>query len=378
MRIGIDANGLTARSGGIGRYAVNLINHIAGVVSPREQHELFIFFHQSFDRSLVDEHSCIAFVDRFTRIKSNVLRKGIFLPHSLRSLNIDLFHGVDHIGLPFFPGERKCRYVLTVHDMITKLYPEKFTLKHRTIENTLRPLVLRNADRIITVSRSTQNDLLEFFPQCAEKTRVIYQGVDPRFSPRNEHEVKTRLVKYSIDFPYALFLGTLEPRKNIVRVVQGFLRAKEKRQTEHKLVITGRRGWLFKGIINQIEKESLSNDIIFTGFVEDEDLPHFYTGADIFLYPSLYEGFGLPVLEAMACDTPVITSNLSSLPEVAGDAALLIDPMNVEEIADSIVRLLTDDSLRRDMQKKGSKRAEFFSWKRAAEQILDLYEEAVE
>jgi len=375
MRIGIDASGLTVKSGGIGRYVVNLINHMAWATSRDESHELLVFYHKSFDRSLIHKHPHLIFVDTLARIKSNVLRKGLFLPFVAKKQNLDLFHGVDHIGIPFFFKRGKCRFVLTVHDLITKLFPEMFTLKHRMIENTLRPLILRNADRIIAVSRSTRDDLLRFYPQYADKTRVIYQGVDTRFFPRDREEIKKIQKKYRIDFPYILSLGTLEPRKNIPRLVEGFAKAKMEGGIEHKLVVTGRKGWKYKEMLSQLQEGPFSEEIVFTGFVEDEDLPCLYAGAEIFLYLSLYEGFGLPVLEAMACETPVITSNLSSLPEVAGDAALLIDSSSAEEIAASLLRLLSDEELRKDLQKKGRERAKFFSWEKTAEEILELYEE---
>ena len=375
MKIGLDVDSLTIKSGGIGRYAVNLINHVAKILLNEGQNEIFIFFHHSFDRDLIHKHSHLKFIDKYTNIKSNVLRKGIFLPFSMRRLKMDLFHGLDHIGIPFLYEDKRCKYVVTIHDLITRIYPSKFTKKHRLVQNTLLPHILRKADRIIAVSNSTKNDIIKFYPEYAHKIKVIYEGVEPQFFPRSNHEIEKTLDKYNVDFRYILFLGTVEPRKNIIRVVDAFIQLKQEGNIEQKLIITGRKGWLYKDIIEKINKTPFSQDIIFTDFVDDEDLPSLYSGSEIFLYPSLYEGFGLPVLEAMSCGSPVITSNLSSLPEIAGDAAILVDPMNVEEIVQAMEKLLRDRELRKELKRKSLERAKFFSWEMAAKETLHLYED---
>ncbi|MCK4431428.1 MAG: glycosyltransferase family 4 protein [Candidatus Aminicenantes bacterium] len=375
MKIGLDVDSLTIKSGGIGRYAVNLINHVAKILLNEGQNEIFIFFHHSFDRDLIHKHSHLKFIDKYTNIKSNVLRKGIFLPFSMRRLKMDLFHGLDHIGIPFLYEDKRCKYVVTIHDLITRIYPSKFTKKHRLVQNTLLPHILRKADRIIAVSNSTKNDIIKFYPEYAHKIKVIYEGVESQFFPRSNHEIEKTLDKYNVDFRYILFLGTVEPRKNIIRVVDAFIQLKQEGNIEQKLIITGRKGWLYKDIIEKINKTPFSQDIIFTDFVDDEDLPSLYSGAEIFLYPSLYEGFGLPVLEAMSCGSPVITSNLSSLPEIAGDAAILVDPMNVEEIVQAMEKLLRDRELRKELKRKSLERAKFFSWEMAAKETLHLYED---
>lgn len=375
MKIGLDVDSLTIKSGGIGRYAVNLINHVAKILLNEGQNEIFIFFHHSFDRDLIHKHSHLKFIDKYTNIKSNVLRKGIFLPFSIRRLNIDLFHGLDHIGIPFLYKNKTCKYAVTIHDLIPRIYPSKFTKKHRLIQNTLLPHILRKADKIIVDSNSTKNDIIKFYPRYEDKIKVIYLGVESHFFPRSNHEIEKTLDKYNVDFRYILFLGTVEPRKNIIRVVDAFIQLKQEGNIEQKLIITGRKGWLYKDIIEKINKTPFSQDIIFTDFVDDEDLPSLYSGAEIFLYPSLYEGFGLPVLEAMSCGSPVITSNLSSLPEVAGDAAILVDPMNVEEIVQAMEKLLRDRELRKELKRKSLERAKFFSWEMAAKETLHLYED---
>ena len=373
MKIGFDLDSLTLRSGGIGRYGVNLINHIAKILQAEE--EMFVFFHKSFDRSYLNKHKNLKLIKKYTQIKSNVLRKAVFLPISIKRLKLDLFHGVDHIGIPFLYKSKTCQYVVTIHDLITKIYPHTFPIKQRIVQNTLLPHILSKADKIIFVSRSTEDDVKKFYPQHAEKVKVIYEGVEPQFYPRSKDEVVEVLNKYKIHFKYFLFLGTLEPRKNIIRLIEAFIRLKQEGNVETRLVITGRKGWLYKEIMEKIQQSPFSQDIVFTGFIDDEDLPFLYSGAEMFLYPSLYEGFGLPVLEAMACGTPVITSNLSSLPEVTGEAGILIDPLKVEEIFQAMEKLSADKELREELQKKGLERAKLFSWKRAAKETLELYKE---
>jgi len=181
MKIGFDLDSLTIRSGGIGRYGVNLINHLARILLAETENEMFVFFHKSFDQSLLYKHNHLNFVEKYTHIKSNVLRKAIFLPFSLRSLKLDLFHGVDHIGIPFLYKSKTCKYVVTIHDLITRIYPRTFPIKQRLVQNTLLPHILSRADKIIACSHSTENDVMKFYPQHAEKVKVIYEGVESQF-----------------------------------------------------------------------------------------------------------------------------------------------------------------------------------------------------
>lgn len=375
MKVGFDIDGLTLHSGGIGRYAINLINNLSNLLSGSNQDEMYVFFHHSFERELIHKKPHLKFIPEFTRIKSNVLRKGIFLPFSLGKWGLDLFHGVDHVGLPFLYKNKKCRYIVTIHDLITRILPDKFSFKHRAVQNSILSLVLKKADKVIAVSSSTKKDLLRFYPRCEEKIKVIYEGVEPYFYPRSAQEIKRLMEKYNIDQNYFLFLGTLEPRKNIERVVESFIRFKEETGAEQKLVITGRKGWLYKGILEQMQNSLCSQDIIFTDFVEDQDLPSLYSGAEVFLYPSLYEGFGLPLLEAMACGVPVITSNLSSLQELAEGSALLVNPRDVNQLAQAMERLIRDQQIKTKLKKKGLERTKQFSWRKTAEQTFKLYKE---
>lgn len=375
MKVGVDLDGLTLRSGGIGRYAVNLVNYLSPLLKGSSQDKMYVFFHRSFEKRLIQEESRLELIPELTFIKSNVLRKGVFLPFSLRRWDLDLFHGVDHVGLPFLYKNKNCRYVVTIHDLITRIFPYKFSFKHRFVQNSLLSLVLKKADKVIAVSHTTKEDLLRFYPWCEGKIKVIYEGVEPHFYPRSRPEIKRIMEKYNIDQNYFLFLGTVEPRKNIGRVVEAFIQFKREIRTEQKLVITGRKGWLYKGILDQMNQSPFSRDILFTGFIEDEDLPSLYSGAELFLYPSLYEGFGLPLLEAMACGAPVITSNVSSLGELGGGVALLVNPRNVDEMVQEMKKLIKEPRIKEKMRKKGLERTREFTWKKAAEETFRVYKE---
>jgi len=186
--------------------------------------------------------------------------------------------------------------------------------------------------------------------------------------------LKSRLRGIGIDYPYILYLGTLEPRKNVERLIEAFIQLKKK-QINEKLLISGIKGWDYQSIFDKVASLGVEKEIIFSGFIPNELIPFLYNGASAFVYPSLYEGFGLPVLEAMACGVPVVTSNVSSLPEVAGDAAILINPYSVDELADGIWRILSDEELRNQCIEKGIERAKSFTWERCAMETMKAFNE---
>jgi glycosyltransferase involved in cell wall biosynthesis len=202
----------------------------------------------------------------------------------------------------------------------------------------------------------------------------VYEAAQNNFKRIQVHKILNSIKqKYHLPDRFILFVGTLEPRKNIIRLLEAYARIKDK--LPHKLVIAGTKGWLYQPIFEAVKRLSLRNNVIFLGYVDDGNLPALYNLADLFVYPSIYEGFGLPVLEAMACGIPVITSNVSSLPEVAGDAAVLVDPYNVKELAGAMKHVLTNASLRKQVINKGFQQAKNFSWKKCARETLKVYEE---
>ena len=263
--------------------------------------------------------------------------------------------------------------------MVVKAFPETMNLKTKIMLKLCLKKSCRRADKIVTVSQFSKEEIVKYLNIPEEKIVVMPNGVDhslyhPGYAEDAIEKAKRR---YQIEGEYYLYLGTLEPRKNIERIVQAYARAK--RPGGPKLVLAGRRGWLYESIFAAVQELGIEEDVVFTDYVADADVPLLMSGARMFLFPSLYEGFGLPPLEAMACGTPVVTANTSSLPEVAGDAALLADPYSVREIAAAIARLEEDEALRRSLIQKGLERAAQFTWEKSAQifyaAILDAAEE---
>jgi glycosyltransferase involved in cell wall biosynthesis len=273
----------------------------------------------------------------------------LLLPLELLPRNIDVLHSPDYIP----PFVRRCRSVITVHDLAFLRWPEFLTPDSRAYFNGHIRRAVSSADAIIAVSQATKQDLLELLDVPAEKVRMIYEAPGFQAAPGQARE------------DYVLFAGTFEPRKNLVRLIEAFAQVKQGGYTG-KLVLAGQAGWLAEPILESVQRHS--------AFVEVRQFePALYARAKLLAFPSLYEGFGLPVLEAMASGTPVLTSNVSSLPEIAGDAALLVDPKDVEAIAEGMWRVLNDGALAAELSRKGLARAAEFSWERAARQTLDVY-----
>jgi glycosyltransferase involved in cell wall biosynthesis len=368
MKVAIDAYHTLFPSGGIARYSRSLIGALAEV-APGNEFTLFV--NRFREKGKV-----------WSPQKENFFLREVFLPRRLlqRSWNlidwppieyflgpIDLFHGLHFI----LPPARKAKRVLTVHDLTYLRFPNYFTfreLNERGYRYEL-PRALARADAIISDSDKTREDLMELLKVPQEKIKVIHLGVDSHFFTFREDETTLTLRRqYNLESPYLIFLvGTPEPRKNLLRTVA----AVKKANPDIQLVLIGPEGPLQK-LLGKKEKR-----LHFLGIVPDSHLPALLSGAVISLYPSLYEGFGLPVLESMACGVPVITSNRGSLPEVAGGAAILVDPENENEIAEAVSGLLNNESLQNRLKDQGRKRAEEFTWQKTAAQTLSLYRELV-
>ena len=374
MRIGIEGKVLTPKIGGIGRYAINLVKALLSVsAEERPEMEFVIFTAPQTDQVILDGFhagSC----HRFRRIKSSLLRSSFFLPAGLVFEQIDVFHGLDHAGIPFF--FKKGKYVITIHDVISLVLPWAFPLKRRLVLTAALSRIRRQADRVIVPSEAVREDVVRYLQVDRGRIAIIPYGCEERFrpvgDPKSFEAVKR---KYGLPDRYVLFLGTLEPRKNVAMLVRAFslLHADQLGQ-DLKLVIAGGRGWGYEGLFETVEALGLYDHVIFTGFVEDDDLPDLYRGAHLFVYPSLYEGFGLPILEAMASGVPVIASHTSSMPEVAGDAALLVDPHDPEALASAMASVLGDEELREAFRQKGVARVKCFSWEAVARKTLEVYQ----
>lgn len=278
-----------------------------------------------------------------------------------------VYHATEHL-LPALPGPT----VLTVHDLIFERYPEHHTRANRLFLRLAMPLFVRTACQIIAVSRQTARDLADLYRADPAKITVVYNGVDPAFRPAGEAAQRAIRAAYSPDRPYLLMLGTLEPRKNHLLALRALARLKAAGHP-HRLLLVGGRGWLFEPVQQQIAALGLGDDVLLLGYVADADLPALYSAAACVLMPSLYEGFGLPMLEAMACAAPVVSSNASSLPEIGGDAALYASPHDDEGFAAAIHLVLTQPALAGALRARGLARAVSFTWARCAEQTVAVY-----
>ena len=291
------------------------------------------------------------------------------LPQRAVSDKIELIHCTTPYGT-FMP----CRYrnVITICDVTPLLFPAAHNRMNVWHHRYVLPAILKRADRIITISECSKRDIVKFYGISEQKITVTMLAADACYTPHPEGPGGA-FVK-DLPRPYVLNVGTLEPRKNLDGLLRAFAQAK-KSGVPHTLVIAGARGWGDSRLAPLLRELGIAGSVIFTGFVEDEDLPHLYAGADFFVYPSLYEGFGIPVLEAMACGTPVIASNTSSIPEVAGDAALLVDPHSDAELSAAIISLAGDGKLRQELRERGVEQSARFTWQRTVDETLTLYRE---
>ena len=373
MRIGLEGKVLTLRIGGTGRYAMHLLEALLSL-SARQWPDLefVIFTAPQTDRALI-EGSRARLCERFCRIKSTLLRSCLLLPAGVWCEHINVFHGLDQTGIPLFFKAGK--YVVTIHDVIPLVLPWAFPPRHRWVMTTALARIRKQAEMVIVPSTAAAEDVVHFLRVERERIRVIPMGCDARFQPVEEPARAAALSRqYDLPKRYILFVGTLEPRKNVKTLLLAFAQViAETPQDDLALVIAGGKGWGSKDYLATMDALKLWDRVRFTGFVEDDHLPELYRGALLFVYPSLYEGFGLPVLEAMACGTPVITSNRTSLPEVAGDAALLVDPTRPEALAAAMTSIISDGALRQALRAKGLARARAFTWDAVAEQTVAIY-----
>jgi glycosyltransferase involved in cell wall biosynthesis len=292
------------------------------------------------------------------------------IPRRLKKADIDIIHNPTQI--PTFSRFTK-KNIVTVHDITPFLNPNEHPFGVSLYNSIFFPKTLTYADSIIAVSNNTKSDIMHHFGIPEDKITVIYHGIDKQFRPQNKLDIISLREKLGISDPYILYVGTLEPRKNITFLLKAFFQF-NKTHKNYKLVITGSKGWKYANIFKMVRDLQLDKEVLFTGYLEYSDLPALYSGASIFVYPSLYEGFGLPPLEAMACGCPVITSNISSLPEIVGDAGVLINPNDILQLVENLEKILVDEELRTELIQKGLERSKLFTWKKCAVSTYEIYE----
>ncbi|HEY5562000.1 MAG TPA: glycosyltransferase family 1 protein [Clostridiaceae bacterium] len=368
MKIGIDGRASQwYRGTGIGTYSYQLINSIR-TTDKENDYLLFMSKDRREDISLSENIS----INEITKNIDNNFWDEVNMPNILKNKEIDLYHVPQNgIGLP---KEKNCSFVITLHDVIPFKMPETVGEKYLKIFLEEVPKIIPLCDGIITVSNFSKNDIAETFNYPKEKIHVTYLASEDIYHPLNKEKCKSFIKEnYSIAPNFLLYIGGFSPRKNILGLIEAFSKVNQTFDKELKLVIVGKLGKSYDIYKERAEKLGVADSVIFTGFIPITDLPYFYNACEIFVYPSFYEGFGLPPIEAMACGTPVITSSITSIPEVVENAAILIDPHDINALSESIIMCLSDSDLRKTLIQRGLLKTSKLSWKETAKQTVEIY-----
>ncbi len=372
MRIAIDAHSVGAKLGGNESYAVNLIEALAQIDGVND-YTLYVTTKEGYDRFHQRWHN---FKVRTTLPHTPLIRIPLTLSAELRKHPVDVLH-VQFTAPPFCP----CPVVVSIHDLSFEHVPHTFNRRSRTqLRLTVRHSA-RRAARVLSLSEHTRRDIMETYGLEAERTITIPLAAPTHFGPVEDVRKLQRVRDtYGIQGDYLLSVGSIQPRKNLVRLVKAYasLRSSHPADKLPKLVLVGKCAWLYDETLRALEETGVRDSVILTGYVPESDLPALYSGALCFVYPSYFEGFGLPPLEAMKCGAPVIVGNTTSFPEVVGDAALTVDPFDVNAIANAIERLMKDSVLRHQLSVKGQARAQIFDWRETARRTLEVYEQVVQ
>ena len=375
MKIGIDIRMLSeGKRTGVEGYTLNLLTHLFKI-DRENQYKLFFnaFRGPSFDIDKAFDYPNVEI--RKTKIPNKLLNLSFVLfnyPKIGKILDCDIFFAPN---IMFYGLSKKQKNIITFHDITFSHFPYFYSLKRRLWHLFVNPKKLaQKNDFIIAVSQATKDDLISIYGIPENKIKVIYSGLDESLvGDRHAYHLQDTRKKYNLPQDFILSLGSIEPRKNIVGLISAYEKLRNENKINNKLVIAGEKAWCYEKIFKAWEKSKYKKDILFPGFIEEEDKPCLYNLSELFVYPSFYEGFGFPALEAMACNVPVITSFVSSLPEICSEAALLVDPYNIDDLAEGIYNGLTDKDLREKLMEKGLKRAEEFKWEKCARETLKLF-----
>jgi len=369
MHIAIDAHSVGTQLGGNVTYITSLIEALAEI-DKSNQYTLYVTMPEAVERYTGRWDN---FNVRRTLPHTPLIRIPITLALELRRRPVDLLF-VQYTAPLFAP----CKVVTTIHDISYEHLPETFNRRSRfQMKLTIRHTA-RHADHVIASSEYSRQDVIDTYQLRPEKVTAIPLAAPASYKPVTDQS-RLNLIreKYSIKGDFILGVGSIHPRKNLSRLISAYAALVKRRDDVPALMLVGKKGWLSDETFNAKELSGLGDRVRFTGFVPDEDLPPLYSAAKIFVYPSFFEGFGLPPLEAMQCGTPVITGNRTSLPEVVGDAGLQVDPFQIDAIADAIEKVLSDEKLSSELSERGLKRAEKFSWGSTARQTLAVFERIV-
>ena len=368
MRIAIDARKL--RDYGIGTYVRNLLRNLARIDRTTE----YVLFTQPADVELGTELG-ENFRTVVERAGAYSVKEQLTIPMDLRREGIDLFHAPHYVLPPLIP----CKAVVTIHDCIHLRFPQYLpnSFAYAYARSSLW-VATHRASRVLTVSEASKRDILRYFRIPESKIDVIYNAIDERLGePLSNEEIGRVRERYQLNDPFVLYAGNIKPHKNLERLIEAFQMLRRSGLEHVKLLIIGDEISQYATLRRAVHRYKLHKHVRFFGFVPDKTLAALYRLASVFVFPSLYEGFGLPPLEAMASGTPVVTSNVSSLPEVVGDAALLIDPLDAADIAHAIRRVLMEPALAADLRQRGLARVTHFSWERSVARVREIYQEVL-
>jgi glycosyltransferase involved in cell wall biosynthesis len=375
MKIGFDITALSMPKTGIGQYQHNLLNALLSIDKEN--------FYNLYAFNLRDNYKYSDI--KFHAPHKNYQMHAYKIPQRLITAwwMMVRYPNLEQITAPcdvyqiseICQQPTKAKAVSFIHDLTTLLFPEYHLFKNKILYHHRFKGIKKYADAVMTNSEHTKNDIIEHLGIEADRIFVTPFGVHERFRKiDDENKIHEVLRKYKIEYPYICYLGTIEPRKNLENLLHAFHKLKQQEKIPHKLLLIGKEGWFYEDIFKKINELHLEKDVIKTGFVNDDDIPYLLNGADVFVYPSFYEGFGLPVLEAMACGTPVVTSRTSSLPEVGGDAVKYINPNRSDDIADKIFKFIKSEEERNEFARRGMDRAKKFTWEKCAKETLKVYE----
>lgn len=369
MRIGIDARPAAADITGVGVCIIHLVRHLVN----HNGIECVLFYDEQPAYEITTNPKAKKVV---LQSKRRLYWEQVLLPYGLRQNGIHLYHATWNYGIPL---SCPCPAVVTIHDVIPLAMPDYSTpLKAKLIYQFSLRVSVWKAKAIIADSQASKNDVIELLKITPDKIGVIHNGISQVYRPVNsQNKIKSARSRYGITFDYIIYIGGLDPRKNIDGLMKAFKLFRDKVNDKIQLVVIGRKNYFYSTLLGLAEDLGLSEYVIFTGYIPDGDMPVLLSGSKMLVYPSFYEGFGFPPLEAMACGTPVITSNRSSMPEVVGSAAILINPDSTEEIADTMYKVYADETLVADLEKKGLTRARQFSWEKMASETLSVYKKVL-
>lgn len=374
MRVVIDLTPTVQRHAGVGRYAGELA---CALLAADSDVEVTPFYTDRLGRKPAPPldalpASALRWSNKPWRLSAFLSACGRVPMDSLVGQG-DIFHATDHV----LPHLARARSVFTLHDLSFITRPETHLGSNRWFLRLAVPMFLRRSNAVICVSEHTRADAIRHYRLDESKIHVIPEGVNSRFQPMEDPSVRLAVrAKYGLPEEFILFVGTIEPRKNLVALLGAYRELRAEGRPE-KLVVVGRKGWLHGPTFSRLRELGLEGEVLFLGYVADDDLPAIYSAASVFVFPSLYEGFGLPPLEAMACGTPVVCSNASSLPEVCGDAAILVPPTDVLAMTAALRRVLDDPELRLQLRSRGLRQAARFSWEEVAARTISVYREVI-